>query len=89
MAIDTVEINGHALRALRQARRLKQQTVAVIAEISPSYYSELESGKKQAVSREVLQRLMDALALGPEDERALTRWWTVTEHTTRAEMKAA
>lgn len=79
MAEETVEVNGFALRALRQSRRMKQQTVAVVAEISASYYSELESSTKVKVSREVLGRLMDALNLAPEDERAITRWWTVAE----------
>lgn len=83
MAEETVEVNGFALRALRQSRRMKQQTVAVIAEISASYYSELESSTKVNVSREVLGRLMDALNLAPEDERAVTRWWTVSEEAAR------
>lgn len=79
MAADTVEINGYALRALRHARRMKQDHVRVIAGISGSYYSELESGKKTSVSRTVLQGLMDAFNLEPYEERALTRWWTVAE----------
>lgn len=83
MAADTVEINGYALRALRQALRMKQQTVAVVAGISASYYSELESGKKSAVSLPVLQALMDAFHLAPEDQRAVTRWWTVEEMSAR------
>lgn len=79
MASDTVPINGFAVRALRRARRLSQQKVAVLAEISPSYLSELESSVKVNVSLEVFQRLVFALDLDPEDERALTRWWTVEE----------
>lgn len=79
MAADTVALNGYALRALRQARHMKQGTAAAASEVSPSYYSELESGTKVNVSREVLGRIMNALALAPQDERALVRWWTVEE----------
>ena len=79
MAADTVAVNGYAVRALRHARHMKQQTLAVAAELSPSYLSEIESSAKVNVSRDVLGRLMDALFLRPEDERALTRWWTVAE----------
>lgn len=79
MASDTVQLNPFAVRALRQARGMKQQTVATLAEISVSYYSELESGVKQFPSREVLLKLMDALGLRPEDERAITRYWLASE----------
>lgn len=81
---DTVPINGYALRALRQSRRMKASTCALVAEVSPSYYSELESGAKVNVSRDVLRRIMDALFLAPEDERALTRWWLVAENDSKA-----
>lgn len=79
MAGDTVQLNGFAVRALRKARRLKQQQVAVLAEISGSYYSEIESSTKVNVSRPVLDRLMTALNVDDEDERAITRWWTTGE----------
>lgn len=79
MAADTVPLNGYAVRALRQARRMKQQTLAVGAEISASYLSEIESSVKVNVSREILGRIMDALMLAPEEERALTRWWLTAD----------
>lgn len=83
MPADTVPINGFALRALRRAKRLKQQHVAVIAEISPSYYSELESSAKVNVSVDVFGRLVTALDLAPEDERAISRFWTADERDQR------
>lgn len=76
---DMIQLNGFALRALRRAKRLKQQHVALVAEISPSYYSELESSAKVNVSLEVFAGLIRALDLAPEDERALARFWLAEE----------
>jgi transcriptional regulator with XRE-family HTH domain len=80
MASDTVEINPYALRLVRTVRNLKQATVAVQAGISVSYYCELESGAKTHPSREVLAGIMDALGVaGLEGEKALTRWWLISD----------
>lgn len=75
----TVDINPYALRLVRRLRNLKQATIAVEAEISPSFLSELESGRKPRVSRETLDALMRALQLEPDDERAITRYRTLDE----------
>lgn len=85
MPNDTVQLNGFAVRAIRKARRLKQQQVAVLAEISGSYYSEIESSAKVNVSRPVLDRLLFALSIDDEDERAITRWWVISERSTDQE----
>lgn len=83
MPADTVPLNGFALRALRRAKRLKQQHVALIADISPSYYSELESSAKVNVSLDVFRGLVTALDLAPEDERAISRFWVADERAER------
>lgn len=72
---DSVILNSAALRALRKSRGMSKSKLAVWAEISPSYVTELENGTKTSPSRDVLFRLMDALNIDPADERALTLEW--------------
>lgn len=57
-----MRINRTALTDLREAHGLSKSALAVEAEISLSYLSELESGAKENVSGEVLRKLANALA---------------------------
>lgn len=53
------------LRALREARGLSQQRLGELAAVRQATISELESGKKQRLDFEILDRLCTALGVAP------------------------
>lgn len=55
-----MKLNRHALTSWREERGLSKSQLAVAAQISLSYLSELESGAKPG-SAQVVRRLADAL----------------------------
>jgi transcriptional regulator with XRE-family HTH domain len=59
-----VVIHRHALTSLREARGLTKKQLCELAEISPSYLTELEAGDKPG-SPQIAKRLADALAVNP------------------------
>lgn len=64
---------GEHLGTLRRTRRLKQRQLAGLLEVSPCYISALETGAKPPPSKEVLDRLIAAMSLTKEEERAFWR----------------
>lgn len=58
------------LRELRDRRRLSQSRLAAAAGFDHSYVSRLESGNRMP-TRDAVQKLADAMALGDEDRDAL------------------
>ena len=59
-----VEINEFALAEFREIRGFSKSELAVRAELSLSHYSEIERGLTRP-SRQVIQRLSEALAIAP------------------------
>lgn len=57
---------GGRVKALRKARRLTQERLAEMAEIHPTFLSEIETGKANATAR-ILFSLAEALGVRPED----------------------
>lgn len=57
---------GQRIKALRKARRLTQERLAELAEIHPTFLSEIETGKANATAR-ILFSLAEALGVRPED----------------------
>lgn len=64
--MDLRQLFATNLRRLRHARGLSQDELALEAEMSRSYLSQLEKGKFH-VSLKVLGRLADALQAEPQD----------------------
>ena len=57
-------------RFLKEKRQLKETTVRYIAElegVSPGYYCDIESGRRNPPDREILDKMIDALHLSDED----------------------
>lgn len=55
-----------AVTAIREGRKLSKSKLAVAAQITVSYVSELEAGNRLNPSLEVVQRLANALDCEPE-----------------------
>jgi transcriptional regulator with XRE-family HTH domain len=73
MTRDLAKEFGHALRQLRQARRLTQEALSERADISVEYLSRIERGlPKSPPSWSVLERL--GRALGVIVEKRDTSW---------------
>ena len=56
---------------LKEKRRLREITVrsmAELSEVSPGYYSDLESGRRNPPDREILDKMIAALRLSDEDK---------------------
>jgi transcriptional regulator with XRE-family HTH domain len=62
--MDLRQLFATNLRRLRHAKRLSQDALALEAEMSRSYLSQIEKGKFY-VSLEVIGRLADALGVDP------------------------
>ena len=58
---------GPVVRQLRQERKLSQETLAALAQVSSGYLSKLERGLYKQPSYEVLDRLAAALAVSTPD----------------------
>ena len=58
---------GPVVRRLRQERNLSQEELAGAAHISSGYLSKLERGLYKQPSREVLDRIAEALGMAPSD----------------------
>lgn len=57
---------GGNIRALRDARSLKQDELAHMADIHPTYLSGIENGRKN-LTVDLLERIANALAVSEED----------------------
>lgn len=64
--MDLRQLFATNLRRIRHAKGMSQDTLALEAEMSRSYLSQLEKGKYY-VSLEVIGRLADALEVRPEE----------------------
>lgn len=58
---------GEYLSAKRRHREITALQMADIAGISPSYYCDIEKGRKAPPEREVLQSILSALRLSDKD----------------------
>ena len=58
---------GPVVRQLRQERKLSQETLASMAQVSSGYLSKLERGLYKQPSYEVLSRLAAALMVSPTE----------------------
>src|SRR5687768_5378896 len=58
---------GPVVRQLRQERKLSQETLASMAQVSSGYLSKLERGLYKQPSYEVLSRLASALSISPTE----------------------
>ena len=57
-------------RFLKEKRRMKEITVRAMADsvgVSPGYYSDIESGRRNPPDRGILDRMIAALTLSDED----------------------
>jgi len=57
-------------RFLKEKRQLKEITVrymAELADVSPGYYCDIESGRRNPPDREILDKMITALHLSDED----------------------
>jgi transcriptional regulator with XRE-family HTH domain len=57
-------------RFLKEKRRQREITVREMAElagVSPGYYSDIESGRRNPPDREILDRMLDTLGVSGED----------------------
>lgn len=66
---DTVRINPAALRHIRRMTGLGVAKLAAETQVTPSYVSNLEAGRRESVSPAVFARLCSALRIS--DRRAL------------------
>lgn len=57
---------GERLRTLRLSRKLTQEELSALADFSRSYYTEIETGKRN-ISLLNLYRLADCLNVSPKD----------------------
>lgn len=62
---------GNELSTLRRKRKIQQQELAERLNVQPSYVSAMENGKKGPPSIPILNLLLDALELNPEEARSL------------------
>ncbi|MDD5581459.1 MAG: helix-turn-helix transcriptional regulator [Methylobacter sp.] len=63
---------GKFLEIIRRSRQLQQKQLAVDLGINASYISALEKGRKEPLSKQVLERLITSLEL--DDEEQATMW---------------
>jgi transcriptional regulator with XRE-family HTH domain len=54
---------GERLRQLRDMKRLSQDELGQLADVSPSVIADVESGRQATVPLEIAQRLAEALAV--------------------------
>ena len=73
---------GSYLREKRIERMLKMNALAGMIGISAVYESYLETGKRSAPSEKVLNAIVRALDLDPEEEEKLIRLAAETHHST-------
>jgi transcriptional regulator with XRE-family HTH domain len=66
LTMSRYKVDGEKVRRLRRARFLSQEQTAKLAGISTYTLSEIELGKRRAISRTVL-RLSETLGVQPSD----------------------
>lgn len=62
---------GSYLESIRRSRRLKQKQLADMLKVNACYISAMENGKKGPPGKEVIQRLIQALALNAREQEKL------------------
>lgn len=58
-----LQINGSAVKALREAHGWRSSKFATACEISHGYLSNIESGRRSVVGPDVLRRIADVLGV--------------------------
>lgn len=67
----SIEINGVVLRDLRRAKGITQLDLAARAQIAGPYVSQLETGARKRVGRDVFGRICAALEAKPAQRRKM------------------
>jgi len=72
---------GHFLENIRRSRQLRQKQLAADLGVQACYISALEKGRKTPPSKQVLEKLINALDLNDEE---LTAMWESVEQSQRS-----